>query len=205
MVERYLILISFASYLLIPAVALSIKRYSWGKTFVMVYVLYYATSAPILSYFKKGHFSQAMPGESQWRETFDALNGSAFRSSLLLFQSPYIEADQLDYSPNTPLFDYLSAPVLSSYIRDARTPFELLPHHWRTETAMQQKFNTKIKRVVLGNREFTLLCNQEFWENFQVWLHQEFTDHFEILSVNSFSSSQVLRLKKIRLISKKNP
>ena len=205
MVERYLILISLASYLLIPAVALSIKRYSWGKTFVMVYVLYYATSAPILSYFKKGHFSQAMPGESQWRETLDALNGSAFRSSLLLFQSPYIEADQLDYSPNTPLFDYLSAPVLSSYVRDTRTPFELLPHHWRTETAMQQEFNTRIKRVVLGNREFTLLCTQEFWEDFQVWLHREFTDHFEIFSVNSFRSSQVLRLKKIRLFSKENP
>jgi 4-amino-4-deoxy-L-arabinose transferase-like glycosyltransferase len=204
MVERYLILISLASYLLIPAVAFSIKRYRWGRTFVMVYVFYYATSAPILSYFKKGHFSQAMPGESQWRETLGALNGSAFKSSLLLFQSPFIEADQLDYSPNTPLFDYLSAPVLSSHTRDTRNPFELLPHHWRTETAMQEKFNARIKRAVLGNQEFTLLCNQEFWEDFQAWLHREFTDHFEILSVKSFSSSQVLRLKKIRLLSKKN-
>ena len=61
MVERYLILISLASYLLIPAVALSIKHYRWGKTFVIVYALYYVISAPILSYFKKGHFSQAMP------------------------------------------------------------------------------------------------------------------------------------------------
>ncbi len=205
MVERYLILISLASYLLIPAVALSIKRYSWGRTFVMVYVLYYAVSAPVLSYFKKGHFSQAMPGESQWRETFGALNSSTFKSSLLLFQSPYIEADQLDYSPNTPLFDYLSAPVLGSHIRDTPTPFELLPHHWRTETAMQERFNARIKRAVLGNQEFTLLCNEEFWEDFQAWLHREFTDHFEILPVKSFSSSQVLRLKKIRLLSKENP
>jgi 4-amino-4-deoxy-L-arabinose transferase-like glycosyltransferase len=203
MVERYLILISLASYLLIPAVALSIKHYRWGKTFVIVYVLYYVISAPILSYFKKGHFSQAMPGESQWRETFGALNNSAFKSSLLLFQSPYIEADQLDYGPNTPLFDYLSAPILSSHIRDTRTPFELLPHHWRTETAMQEKFNARIKRAVLGSQEFTLLCNQEFWEDFQAWLHREFTDHFEILSVKTFSSSQVLRLKKIRLLSKR--
>jgi len=46
-----------------------------------------------------------------------------------------------------------------------------------------------------------LLCNQEFWEDFQAWLHREFTDHFEILSVKTFSSSQVLRLKKIRLLS----
>ena len=205
MVERYLILISLASYLLIPAVALSIKHYRWGKTFVIVYALYYVISAPILSYFKKGHFSQAMPGGSQWRETFGALNNSAFKSSLLLFQSPYIEADQLRYGPNTPLFDYLSAPILSSHIRDTRTPFELLPHHWRTETAMQEKFNARIKRAVLGNQEFTLLCNQEFWEDFQAWLHREFTEHFEILSVNSFSSSQVLRLKKIRLLSKNNP
>ena len=82
--------------------------------------------------------------------------------------------------------------------------FELLPHHWRTETAMQEKFNARIKRAVLGNQEFTLLCNQEFWEDFQAWLHREFTDHFEIISVKSFSSSQVLRLKKIGLLSKKN-
>ena len=204
MVERYLILISLASYLLIPAIALSIKLYPWGKIFLMVYVLYYAISAPTLSYFKKGHFSQAMPGGSQWRETFGALNGSAFRSSLLLFQSPYIEADQLDYSPNTPRFDYLSAPMLSFRIQDARAPFELLPHHWRTKTAMQEKFNARIKRAVLGNQEFTLLCNQEFWEDFQAWLNREFTDHFEILSVKSFSSSQVLRLKKIKLRSKEN-
>ena len=70
---------------------------------------------------------------------------------------------------------------------------------------MQEKFNARIKWAVLGNQEFTLLCNQEFWEDFQAWLHREFTEHFEILSVNSFSSSQVLRLKKIRLLSKNNP
>ena len=69
---------------------------------------------------------------------------------------------------------------------------------------MQERFNARIKRAVLGNQEFTLLCNQEFWEDFQAWLNREFTDHFEILSVKSFSSSQVLRLKKIKLRSKEN-
>jgi hypothetical protein len=88
----------------------------------MVYVLYYAISAPILSYFKKGHFSQAMPGESQWRETISALNGSAFKSSLLLFQSPYIEADELDYSPNTPLSAPPSEFPCPRHTASIRTP-----------------------------------------------------------------------------------
>ncbi len=86
--------------------------------------------------------------------------------------------------------------MLSFRIQDARAPFELLPHHWRTKTAMQEKFNARIKRAVLGNQEFTLLCNQEFWEDFQAWLNREFTDHFEILSVKSFSSSQVLEAEE---------
>ena len=202
LVERYLILISLATYLLIPAVALSIKRYRWGQTFVMVYVLYYGISAPLLSYFKKGHFSQAIPGENQWRETFGALNDSQFTSSQFLFQSPYIEADQLNYSPNTPLFDYLSAPIHSFYVHNTPTPLELLPHHWRASTETQEKFNARIKRLILFNQEFTLLCNQEFWGDFQRWLHREFTEDFEILSVRSFSSKQVLRLKKIRLVPK---
>lgn len=203
LVERYLILTSLSTYLLIPAVALSIKSYRFGQNFVIVYVLYYAISAPFLSYFKKGHFSQAMPGENQWRQTFQALNNSQFTSSLLLFQSPYIEADQINYSPDTPLFDYLSAPIQSFHTIDTPMPLELLPHHWRAALQNQERFDAKIKGLILSKQEFTLLCDQEFWEEFQCWLYREFADAFDILSVESFSAKVNLRLKKIRLVSRK--
>jgi len=199
LVERYLILTSLSTYLLIPAVALSVKSYRLGQKFVIVYVFYYAISAPFLSYFKKGHFSQEMPGENQWRETFGALNNSQFTSALFLFQSPYIEADQLNYSPHTPLYDYLSAPIQSFHTIDKPIPFELLPHHWRGSSQNQERFEAKIKSLILSNQVFTLLCDQEFWEDFQCWLQREFTSGFEIISVESFSSKVNLRLRKLSL------
>ena len=141
MVERYLILISLASYLLDSCHCPFYQALSMGKDVCDRLCALLCNQRTHSLLFQEGSFFPGDAGESQWRETFGALNGSAFQSSLLLFQSPYIEADQLDYSPNTPLFDYLSAPMLSFHIQDARAPFELLPHHWRTETAMQEKFN----------------------------------------------------------------
>ena len=199
-VERYLLLMSLPPYLLIPGAALLVRGHRWGQTFVIVYVLYYGVSAPILSYVKKGHFSQASPGENQWREILGALNDSTFQSSPLLFQSPYIEADQLNFSPNTPLFDYLSAPLRSFYLHESPRAVQLLPHYWHA-AASQEAFRAGIKALILRDREFTLLCDEEFWLEFRPWLARELDGRFELRAVEEFRSSNAL-LKKIRVLQR---
>jgi len=197
-VERYLILASLASYLLLAAVPLCLLPRAAGRTFLMAYVLVYVVADPGNYFLQKGQFSQGVPGGNEWRETLTRLAEPGFDTPLFLFQSPFIESNQLDFASDDGLVDYLAAPLRSFYVRDRR-PFELLPVHWWIDSERHLQFKMKIKKLVISNQEFTLLSTEEFWTYFKPWLDRELAHSYQMYPVASFKSSGALHLRRIKL------
>ncbi|PYV89822.1 MAG: hypothetical protein DMG05_12625 [Acidobacteria bacterium] len=198
-VERYLILASLATYLLLSAISLSSFRKKVGRTFLVVYMIYYVASEPGTYFWQKGLFSQGVPGGNEWRETLIELENPAFHASVFLFQSPFIESNQLNFASDAQLSEYLSSPLRSFYVKDLNRAFVLLPVHWWIKTEPHRKFKTEIKDLLLSSRGFVLLSTQEFWDNFKPWLEEELPPSYEVHQRENFNSSGALRLKKIEL------
>ena len=133
-VERYLILTSLATYLLLSSIALYLLPKTTGRAFLIVYLLMYVVAEPGNYFLHKGQFSLGVPGGNEWRETLAHLDNPMFNAPLFLFQSPFIESNQLNFDSNTKLVEYLSTPLRSFYLTDRRRPFELLPVHWWIDT-----------------------------------------------------------------------
>ena len=117
-VERYLILASLPVFLALPALALAAGPKWVGRCVLSVYLLAYVYSVPATYFAQKGQFSQGVPGGNEWREVLGKLTESRVQSSLFLFQSPFIESNQLNFSDNPFLARYLSAPLHSFYVKD---------------------------------------------------------------------------------------
>jgi 4-amino-4-deoxy-L-arabinose transferase-like glycosyltransferase len=198
-VERYLILASLATYLLLAAIPLHLLPRGMGRTFLIVYLLVYVTAEPGKYFLQKGQFSQGVPGGNEWRETLAQLGEPAFDTPLFLFQSPFIESNQLNFASNSELADYLSTPLRSFYVRDRGRRFELLPVHWWIGTEPHAQFKMKIKNLLVSHQEFTLLSTEEFWTYFRPWMHRELSACYRMDSVASFESSGALRLTRIKL------
>ncbi|HEX2522512.1 MAG TPA: hypothetical protein VHP35_10340, partial [Terriglobia bacterium] len=197
-VERYLIVASLPVLLGLPAVALAVGPKWVGRGALLVYLLAYVYSVPATYFAQKGQFSQGVPGGNEWREVLGKLNEAKIQSSLFLFQSPFIESNQLNFSDNPFLARYLSAPLHSFYIRDPVQPFVILPVHWWIGNSAHQDFKAKLRSRLLIQQEFTLLATQEFFDYFEPWLKQTEKDG-EWLILESFRSTGALRLKRLRL------
>lgn len=197
-VERYLIMSSLPAYLLVPLVALTFCHHSLGRVFLGLYLAIYIQMEPAGLYFKKKEFSQGVPGGNEWRESLEKLQQSNFMAPLILFQSPFIESNELNYAPNSIRFDYLSAPLRSFYVKQ-RPPrrFLLLPHHWWIDSAAHQEFKTKLSRQLASEEEFVLLSTEEFWDNFEPWLRRANAGKNEVKVIDAFNSCGSLRLRKI--------
>ncbi len=201
-VERYLVLVSLPVFILLPSLALVFRRRAAGRIFVWVYLLFYAIGEPGAIFKQKGEFSQGVPGGNEWRETLLQLGNAAFQAPLLLFQSPFIESNQLQYGNNTKLFDYLCTPLRSFYMKEQHRSFVLLPVHWWINNPLHVGFKAGIKSQIMSQDKFVLLSTQEFWDNFEPWLDQELSGGYEVKVLESFESSGALRLKKVLLIPK---
>ena len=198
-VERYLILCSLPLYLLLPSLAFALCDNSIGRVFLLVYLGIYVLVEPAGFFFQKKEFSQGVPGGSEWREALGKLQQPDFESPLVLFQSPFIESNELNYEGNLMLFNYLSAPLHSFYIKRPIPSFILLPVHWWINNEAHRKFKTKLSRELDSEEEFVLLSTQEFWENFEPWL-LGMRDGIQLVHVEKeFRSSGSLGLRKISL------
>jgi hypothetical protein len=197
-VERYLILASLPTFLFLPALALSAGHRTVGHLFLGAYFSLYVSFVPATHFAQKGRFSQGVPGGNEWRETLRHLTQPDFQSPLLLFQSPFIESNQLEYCSNAALFDYLSAPLRSFYVKDRVRPFILLPVHWWIVNREHLALKADIARRLAATHEFLLLSTQEFWDTFEPWLRQEFSGRLEWQVVSHFRSSGALRLNRMR-------
>jgi len=201
-VERYLILASLPTFLLLSAISLSFFRKKVGRTFLLVYLVYYVAAEPGTYFWQKGQFSQGVPGGNEWRETLKELENPAFHATLFLFQSPFIESDQLNFASDAKLFEYLASPLYSFYVKDLNRSFVLLPVHWWIKSEPHRRFKTEIKNLLLSSGECVLLSTQEFWDNFKPWLDEELSPKYEAHQSEGFNSSGALRLKKIELSPK---
>lgn len=199
-VERYLILASLPTFLLLPGLSFSWLPNWIARSLLLAYLSLYICFVPADYFAKKGRFSQGVPGGNEWRESLGQLNGEEFKAPLFLFQSPFIESNQLQYTNDPELFDYLSTPLRSFYVRDRQRPFVLLPVHWWIEDPVHQAFKHEIARLLMTQPEFVLLSTQEFWVHFEPWLRREFSGRLEWRVVRSFHSSGALRVKRIRCI-----
>jgi hypothetical protein len=198
-VERYLILSSLPSYLLVPSLAFYLVREELGRIFLTVFLLYYTAVTPAAYLYQKGEFSPGVPGGNEWRETLAMLKNPEFSVPLLLFQSPFIESDQLNFDSDPMLFQYLSAPLHSFYARDLNRTFVLLPLHWWVDSEPHRKFKLRIKDLISSQGEFVLLSNQEFWDHFQPWMSRELSTQYRVKQTKGFTSSGAMRLKRIKL------
>ncbi|MGH9428468.1 MAG: glycosyltransferase family 39 protein, partial [Terriglobia bacterium] len=199
-VERYLILASLPVFLALPALVLAIGPKWAGRSALSVYLIAYAYTAPATYFAQKGQFSQGVPGGNEWREALSHLADPQFQSSLFLFQSPFIESNQLNFADKPKLERYLSAPLHSFYVKGPVQPFVLLPVHWWIENSAHQDFKSELRSRLLVHRDFTLLATQEFFDTFEPWLKQACKDG-EWRMLKSFRSTGALRLKRIRWIS----
>jgi hypothetical protein len=197
-VERYLIMSSLPAYLLLPSIALILCNHSLGRVFLGLYLAIYIQMEPAGFFFQKKEFSQGVPGANEWRESLEKLQQPNFMAPLILFQSPFIESNELNFEPNSIRFDYLSAPLHSFYVkqRPARG-FLLLPHHWWIDSAAHQEFKTNLSRQIASEEEFVLLSTEEFWDNFEPWLRRANEGKKEVKVIDEFDSSGSLRLRKI--------
>jgi hypothetical protein len=162
---------------------------------LLVYLIHVYT-VPATYFVQKGQFSQGVPGGNEWRESLSHLADPPFQSSLFLFQSPFIESNQLDFADKPDLERYLSAPLHSFYVKDPVEPFVLLPVHWWIENSAHQGFKSDLRSRLQVHRDFTLLATQEFFDYFEPWLKQACKDG-EWRVLESFRSSGALRLKRI--------
>ncbi len=197
-VERYLILASLPVFVALPALALAAGPKWVGRGALLVYLLAYMYSVPATYFAQKGQFSQGVPGGNEWREVLGELSKSKVQSSLFLFQSPFIESNQLNFSDNPFLARYLSAPLHSFYVKGPVQPFVLLPVHWWIDNSAHQDFKAELRSRLLVHQDFTLLATQEFFDYFEPWLKQTCKDgEWQVLE--SFRSTGALRLKRLRL------
>jgi uncharacterized membrane protein len=197
-VERYLILASLPTFLFVPALALTLHSRTLGHLFLGTYFSLYVGFVPAAHFARRGAFSQGIPGGNEWRETLNQLTRPDFQSSLFLFQSPFIESNQLEYRNNSELFDYLSAPLRSFYVKDHHRPFVLMPVHWWLVSREHLALKADIAKQLRAKQEFTLLSTQEFWDIFEPWLKGEFSGGVEWQVVSHFRSSGALRLNTMR-------
>jgi len=198
-VERYLILASLATYLCLAAIPLILLPKVIGRSFLIVYLSVYAIAEPGKYFSQKGQFSGGVPGGNEWRETLSKLGEPVFRTPLFLFQSPFIESNQLDFDSNVEVKGYLSTPLRSFYVRDQSRPFELLPVHWWINTEHHAQFKMKIKKLLMSRQEFILLSTEEFWSYFKPWMYRELSGFYKMDLVADFESSGALRLRRIKL------
>jgi hypothetical protein len=205
-VERYLILASLPIFLALPALALSAGPKWAGRSALLVYLCAYLTTAPATYFVQKGQFSHGVPGGNEWREALGQLADPKFQSSLFLFQSPFIESNQLDFADKPYLARYLSAPLHSFYVKgpvgpvepvEPVEPFVLLPVHWWIEDPAHLHFKSEIRTRLLAHKDFTLLATQEFWDHFEPWLKRETDTDGEWRVLESFRSTGALRLKRL--------
>jgi Dolichyl-phosphate-mannose-protein mannosyltransferase len=197
-VERYLIVASLPTFLFLPALALTAGCRALGHLLLVAYLSLYVGFVPATHFAQKGRFSQGVPGGNEWRETLSQLTRPDFQSPLFLFQSPFIESNQIEYSGNSELFDYLSAPLRSFYVKDRNRPFVLLPVHWWLVSPEHLAFKADIAKRLAAQQEFTLLSTQEFWDTFEPWLKREFSGRIEWQVASHFRSSGALRLNRMR-------
>ncbi len=197
-VERYLILSSLPAYLLLPSIALTLCNHSIGRVFLWLYLVIYTLLEPAGFFFQKKEFSQGVPGGSEWRESLEKLQQPNFEGPLVLFQSPFIESNELNYGRNSILFDYLSAPLHSFYLKQRPVrPFVLLPHQWWIDNAAHREFKVNLSRQLASEHEFVLLSTQEFWDNFEPWFRRANEGKNEVKVIDEFKSCGSLRLRKI--------
>ena len=153
---------------------------------------------PVKFFVQKGEFSQGVPGGNEWRETLARLNEPDFRSGVLLFQSPFIESNELGFERDSKLRDYLSAPLQSFYLQHSNPACILLPVHWWIQNSEHMKFKAHLANLLRSKDTATLLSTQEFWEHFQPWLHQ-LAWQVEPKIDEEFRSSGALRLHRITM------
>ena len=204
-VERYLILASLPVFLAIPALALTAGPKWIGRGALLVYLLAYVYTVPAAYFAQKGQFSQGVPGGNEWREALHQLAEPRFRSPLFLFQSPFIESNQLDFADKPLLARYLCAPLHSFYVKGPDVPFVLLPVHWWIENTAHQVLKSELHSRLLVHRDFTLLATQEFFDYFEPWLKGQSGLDGEWQVLESFRSTGALRLKHLRLTSRRQP
>jgi len=204
-VERYLISASLPVFLALPALALAAGPRWVGHGALSVYLLAYLYTVPAVYLTQKGQFSQGVPGGNEWRETLGQLAEPRFRSPLFLFQSPFIESNQLEFTDKPLLARYLSAPLHSFYVKDSAIPFVLLPVHWWIENPAHRVLKSELHSRLLAQRDFTLLATQEFFDYFEPWLKEQSGLDSEWQVLESFRSTGALRLKRLRLTSRRQP
>ena len=195
-VERYLILASLPVFLALPALAFAAGPKWVARGALLLYLVVYLYTTPGAYFQQKGQFSQGVPGGNEWREALAQLAETKFQSSLLLFQSPFIESNQLDFADKPHLARYLSAPLSSFYVQRPVEPFVLLPVHWWIENRAHQDFKSKLHSRLQHEADFTLLATQEFFDYFEPWLKTTSVDG-EWRILESFRSSGALRVKRL--------
>ena len=200
-VERYMILASLPPFLALPALALAACPKWIGRSALVVYLSVYVWIVPATYFRQKGQLSQGVPGGNEWRETLSQLAFPKFQSSVFLFQSPFIESNRLDFSGDSQLLRYLSAPLQSFYVKKPGAPFVLLPVHWWIESEPHWNFKSRLRVSLLSQRDFTLLATQEFFDYFEPWLKSQSRPCGEWRVVESFRSSGALRLKRLAWFS----
>ena len=196
-VERYLISASLPVFLALPAVAFAAGPRWVARGALSVYLLAYLYTVPAAYFMQKGEFSQGVPGGNEWREALGQLAEPRFQSSLFLFQSPFIESNQLDFADKPLLARYLSAPLHSFYVKGSAMSFVLLPVHWWIENPAHGHFKSEIRARLQAHKDFTLLATQEFFENFEPWLKKQEGTDGEWLVLEGFRSTGALRLKRL--------
>ncbi|MFN8009181.1 MAG: glycosyltransferase family 39 protein [Terriglobia bacterium] len=196
-VERYLILSSLPIYLLLPLLALGYFNPLHGRAFLASYLILYVALVPAHYFIQKREFSPGVPGASEWRESLGELRQPEYATSLVIFQSPFIEANGLQYENYPLLFHYLSSPLNSFYLNSPPRRFVLLPHYWWIQNQAHFEFKAALRKRLDTEKEFVVFCTQEFWETFSPWLQQggEGSPEFEV--VREFKSCGALRLIKI--------
>jgi 4-amino-4-deoxy-L-arabinose transferase-like glycosyltransferase len=153
------------------------------------------------TYRQRGIFSQGVPGGNEWRDSLREIQKPGFQPSSLLFQSPYIESNQLDFRTNSRLHAYLSAPLYSFYLPNPPQNFELLPVFWNIENLSYQQFKADVYGKILVNPDFVLLSTQRFWNEFLPWLQTESHGKCQVQIISEFTSPGALMLHRVRLNS----
>ncbi len=193
-VERYLMLASLATFLILPAAARIFASAWTGRGALLIYCLSYIWLVPASLFLSNGQFSQGVPGGNEWRETLTQLGDAGFKADLLLFQSPFIESNKLDFAEAPKLRDYLSSPLRSFYAKQPPRRFVLLPVHWWINTPNHLRFKAEVYSELKNTEDFVLLSTQEFWEHFEFWLQSQAAQECGWVVTRRFQSSGSLRL-----------
>ena len=150
---------------------------------------------------QRGVFSQGVPGGNEWRDSLREIQKPGFQAPSLLFQSPFIESNQLDFRSNPRLHAYLSAPLYSFYLPNPPRDFELLPVFWNLDNLSYQEFKSEIYGKILARPDFVLLSTKRFWNEFLPWLQAESRGKYQVQTISDYSSPGALMLHRVRLNS----